>query len=31
MKTIKRIGMDLLVAVYCLQLPLVVIYLAMHL
>ena len=31
MKTAKRIGMDVLVALYCLQLPLVVIYLAMNL
>jgi hypothetical protein len=31
MKTVKRIGMDVLVAVYCLQLPLIVIYLVMNL
>ena len=28
MKTVKRIGMDVLVALYCLQLPLFVAYLA---
>ena len=31
MKTVKRIGFDLLVALYCLQLPAVVAYLVMHL
>lgn len=31
MKTIKRIGFDLLVALYCLQLPAVVAYLVMSL
>ena len=31
MKTVKRIGMDVLVALYCLQLPLFVAYLAMNL
>lgn len=31
MKTVKRIGMDLLVALYCLQLPIVIAYLAMNL
>ena len=31
MKTVKRIGFDLLVALYCLQLPVVVAYLALHL
>lgn len=31
MKTVKRIGMDVLVALYCLQLPVVVAYLVMHL
>ena len=29
MKTVKRIGFDLLVALYCLQLPAVIAYLAM--
>lgn len=31
MKTVKRIGFDLLVALYCLQLPAVVAYLVMNL
>lgn len=31
MKTVKRIGMDVLVALYCLQLPIAVAYLVMHL
>ena len=31
MKTIKRIGTDLLVVLYCLQLPAVVAFLVMHL
>ena len=31
MKTVKRIGYDLLVALYCLQLPAVIVYLALHL
>jgi hypothetical protein len=31
MKTVKRIGLDLLVAIYCLQLPAVIAYLALHL
>lgn len=31
MKTVKRIGMDVLVALYCLQLPVMVAYLIMHL
>lgn len=31
MKTVKRIGMDLLIALYCLQLPVVVAYLVMNL
>lgn len=31
MKTIKRIGFDLLVALYCLQLPAIVAYLVIHL
>ncbi len=31
MKTVKRIGMDVLVALYCLQLPVMVAYLVMHL
>lgn len=31
MKTVKRIGFDLLVALYCLQLPAVVAYMVMHL
>ena len=31
MKTVKRIGMDLLIALYCLQLPAVVAYLVMNL
>ena len=31
MKTVKRIGFDLLVALYCLQLPAVIAYLAMYL
>lgn len=31
MKTAKRIGMDVLVALYCLQLPLVVAYLVINL
>ena len=31
MKTVKRIGFDLVVTIYCLQLPAVVIYLAMNL
>lgn len=31
MKTVKRIGFDLLVALYCLQLPVLVAYLALHL
>jgi len=31
MKTVKRIGYDLLVALYCLQLPAVIAYLVMHL
>ena len=31
MKTVKRIGFDLLVALYYLQLPTVVAYLALHL
>lgn len=31
MKTVKRIGMDALVALYCMQLPLVVLYLLLHL
>ena len=31
MKTVKRIGMDVLVALYCLQLQLMIAYLAMNL
>jgi hypothetical protein len=31
MKTVKRIGFDLLVALYCLQLPAVVAYLLLNL
>jgi hypothetical protein len=31
MKTVQRIGFDLLVALYCLQLPAVVAYLVMNL
>lgn len=31
MKTVKRIGMDVLVALYCLQLPWVVVYLMLNL
>lgn len=31
MKTVKRIGMDALVAIYCLQIPAVIIYLFIHL
>ena len=31
MKTIKRIGFDLLVALYCLQLPAVIAYLVINL
>ncbi len=31
MKTVKRIGSNVLVALYCLQLPVVIAYLAMHL
>ena len=31
MKAIKRIGFDLLVALYCLQLPAVIAYLVMNL
>lgn len=31
MKNVKRIGMDVLVALYCLQLPVMVAYLVMHL
>lgn len=31
MKTVKRIGFDILVALYCLQLPAVVAYLVMNL
>ena len=31
MKTVKRIGMDILIALYCLQLPAVVAYLVMNL
>jgi hypothetical protein len=31
MKTVKRIGFDLLVALYCLQLPAVVAYLVINL
>ena len=31
MKTVKRIGMDVLVALYCLQIPAVVVYLVMNL
>lgn len=31
MKTVKRLGFDLLVALYCLQLPVLVAYLALHL
>ena len=31
MQTVKRIGMDVLVALYCLQLPLMIAYLAMNL
>lgn len=31
MKTVKRIGMNALVALYCAQLPLVVAYLLLHL
>jgi len=31
MKTVKRLGFDLLVALYCLQLPIVVAYLMLHL
>ena len=31
MKTVKRIGTDVLVALYCLQLPAVIAYLVMHL
>lgn len=31
MKTVKRIGFDLLVALYCLQLPAVVAYLLINL
>jgi len=31
MQTVKRIGMDALVALYCLQLPLVIAYLVINL
>ena len=31
MKTVKRIGFDILVALYCLQLPAVVAYLVINL
>lgn len=31
MKTVKRIGMDVLVALYCLQLPAVIAYLVINL
>lgn len=31
MKTVKRLGFDLLVTLYCLQLPIVVAYLMLHL
>lgn len=31
MKTVKRLGFDLLVALYCLQLPAVVAYLVINL
>ncbi len=31
MKTVKRIGFDLLVALYCLQLPAMIAFLVMHL
>lgn len=31
MKTVQRIGMDVLVALYCLQLPVVIAYLVMNL
>lgn len=31
MKTVKRIGMDLLVALYCLQLPAMIAYLVINL
>jgi hypothetical protein len=31
MKTVKRIGTDLLIAIYCLQLPAVIAYLVMNL
>jgi hypothetical protein len=31
MKTAKRIGTDLLIAIYCLQLPAVIAYLVMNL
>ena len=31
MKTVKRIGFDLLVAIYCLQLPAVIAYLVINL
>ena len=31
MKAVKRIGMDVLVALYCLQLPLMIAYLVMNL
>jgi len=31
MKTVKRIGFDLLIALYCLQLPAVVAYWVLHL
>jgi len=30
MKTVKRIGFDLLVALYCLQLPAVIAYLVLN-
>jgi hypothetical protein len=31
MKTVKRIGTNVLVALYCLQLPIIIAYMAMHL
>jgi len=31
MKTVKRIGFDLLVALYCIQLPAVIAYLVLNL
>lgn len=31
MKTVKRIGQGVLVALYCLQLPIIIAYMVMHL